>query len=183
MHFIADYCGEEYRDIIKEIVPFEHTIEFTSLGINGTALRQYELAKENTDNIILFQECDYVWRPSVGVHMVEAIEKLELVSPYDHPDFYTRPEIHDQKPKVILFKDNHYRTATRNTMTFGMKRGSFMANYEILKRYGYLDNEVWKDMCENGTPLYTPIPSFATHMVKDFMAPSIPWPVIFDIFS
>jgi len=180
--FIADYCGKEYEAMIEREVPFEYEILWTGLGINGTALKQYELAKKSDDNIILFQECDYIYRPSVGKQMVEAIEKFQLFSPYDHPDFYSRYDIHDKLNEIILYKNNHYRTAKRNTMTFGMTREAFEANYDILMKHGYLDEHVWYEMKDNGYPLHTPLPALATHMVKDYMAPVIPWDAVMKIF-
>lgn len=180
MHFIADFCGKEYEEMIKEIVPFEMKMEFTDLGINGTCLRQYELAKESTDETILFQECDYIYRPDTGKQMEEAIKHFGLISPYDHPDFYLRWDIHEHKSRIELFSNLHYRTAARNTMTFGMSREGFVQNYEILKAHGYLDGPVWKDMRDNFYPLWTPIPSFATHMAKDYLAPSVDWESIWE---
>lgn len=183
MVFIADHCGKEYDEILKEIVPFEFDIIYTSEGINATALRQYDMAYQGKDDLILFQECDYVYRPSSGKLMVEAIKHYELVSPYDHPDFYSRYDIHDRENQIDVFNGHHYRTAKRNTMTFGMTREALERQYKILMKYGYLDNEVWSEMKNNGNQLWTPIPSFSTHMAKDFMAHGIPWEAIFKIYE
>lgn len=175
MHFIADYCGREYEDLIKKEVPFEYEIEFTELGINGTALRQYELAKTVDASTILFQECDYIYNGIVGQKMVNAIEKFNLVSPYDHPDFYVKYDIHDTENKIELLDDTHYRSARRNTMTFGITKQAFLDSYVYFMKYGYLDNEVWDDIFKIGYKMHVPIPSFATHMYKEGLAPSVDW--------
>lgn len=182
MVFIADYCGREYDTILREIVPFEFEVHYTSLGINGTALKQYEMAKQGNDDIVLFQECDYVYRPSVGAQLMEAIEHFGLVSPYDHLDFYMRYDIHDEQNKIQVYNNHHYRTAKRNTMTFGMTKAIFKKQYDILIKYGYLDDEVWRVMRANGSTLWTPIPAMATHMVKDCMSPAIPWETVFNLW-
>ena len=182
MYFIADHCGKEYEDLIKEEVPFKYEIEFTALGINGTALRQYDLAAQTVEDEILFQECDYLYRPSVGSQMVDAIKHFRLLSPYDHPNFYIDKSIHSSTCDVELYNNQHYRTTERNTMTFGMTRYAFLESYEILKKYGYLDNEVWKELKEIGYPLRVPIPSYATHMARDWMAPAIPWDLVQKIY-
>lgn len=173
--FICDKCPEDLYRPLLDTVPFEKEIMFTDLGINDTCLLQYELANAEHDEVILFQECDYVYRPLVGKMMEKAIKKYGLVSPYDHRNFYIDRSIHSQDCKIDLIDEQHFRTVERNTMTFGMTREAFEKNFEILKRWGYLDNEVWHEMRDNGYPLWVPIPSMATHMVKDYLAPGLDW--------
>lgn len=60
-------------------------------------------------------------------------------------------------------------------MTFGMTREVFEKNFDILKEWGYLDGDVWYEMKDNGQELWVPIPSLATHMVKDFLSPGLSW--------
>lgn len=174
--FLLDHCSPEYDDMIKSVVPFTSVLHHMEVGINETCLKQYEWAKEQKDNIILFQECDYLYRPDTGAMMNYAINNLGLVSPYDHRNFYLDRTIHSDYTQIKLLPDDqHYRTTERNTMTFGIRADIFKNNYEIFKKYGYLDNDVWHEMRAKGHPIWVPIPSFATHMVKDFMAPSINW--------
>lgn len=173
--FICDKCPEEKYQKLIDTVPFEHDTMFTNLGINDTCLLQYELANAESDEIILFQEYDYLYRPLVGKLFEKAVKKYGLVSPYDHRNFYMDRSIHSQECKIDLIDEQHFRTTERNTMTFAMTREAFEHNFEILKRWGYLDNEVWREMRENGNPLWVPIPSMATHMVKDYLAPGLDW--------
>lgn len=181
--FICDYCPETYRKLINDLVPFEKEIHFTSLGINGSCLMQYDLAEKEEDDVFLFQECDYLYRPSVGNQTYDAIKNFGLFSPYDHLNFYLDRNIHSPMVMLKLFNNQHYRTVERNTMTFGMTKKAFEDNKEILKKWGYLDNEVWSEMRDNGYELWVPVPSFATHMVKDFMAPCVPWQTIWKILT
>jgi hypothetical protein len=180
MVFICDYCPETYREMIERVVPFEKEILFTNLGINETCLKQYELA-EKVNDVILFQECDYLYRPSVGQQMLDAINEFGLLSPYDHPDFYTRFDIHPTETEVKLFNNAHYRRSRRNTMTFGMTKEVFEDGKKTLNKWGYLDNDVWIELAARGHKLYTPIPGFATHMVKDYLSPAIPWEMLWKI--
>lgn len=183
MVFICDYCPKEYRAMIEDIVPFEKEMLFFNFGINESCVTQYYLAEQTQDDIFLFQECDYLYRPSVGQNMKKAIKQFGLVSPYDHPDFYERFDIHPKETEVKLFNNEHFRISRRNTMTFGMTKKVFNKQKEILKKHGYLDNEVWLEMAENGNRLHTPIPAYATHMVKDFMSPAIPWQILINAFK
>lgn len=173
--YLLDHCDARYKLWIQSIDSQATEIIETNIGINATMLKSYKLALESKEELVLFQECDYLYRPDTGKDFKQAIEGLGLVSPYDHPDFYTRPDIHSPEAYFALVNGHHYRSATRNTMTFGMTRDALVSNYIILNKWGYLDNEVWHEMRANGFPLWTPLPSFATHMVKDYLAPGVDW--------
>lgn len=175
VHFLLDYCGGEYDGMIAKHCPFDYVIEHTELGINGTCLRQYELARDSGEDVILFQECDYVYQEKIGSKMEIAIRELGLVSPYDHPDLYNRYDIHDKENEITIVADHHFRTAKRNTMTFGVRLDILGKHYEIFKKYGYLDSDVWFDLKDAGHRLWVPIPSLATHMVKDYLAKGVDW--------
>lgn len=181
--FICDYCPQRYTELIERIVPFEKEIIYTTLGINGSCLKQYELAQVQSSDVILFQECDYLYRGSVGKDMIKAIKNFGLFSPYDHPDFYNRYDIHPKETEIKLFNNTHYRVSRRNTMTFGMTRKVFDESIDTLNKFGYLDNEVWFELAAHGNYLHTPIPAYATHMTKDFMSPAIPWQLLIEAYK
>lgn len=180
--FICDKCPEEkYRKLLDECL-FEKEIMFTNLGINDTCLLQYELAK-SVETPVLFQECDYLTRPLIGNVFLEALQSLKLVSPCDHRNFYIDRSIHSTKCEVDLIGEQHFRTTERNTMTFGMTHEAFMSNFDILKRWGYLDNDVWREMRDNGFPLWVPIPSMATHMVSNYLSPGLNWEKLWTFYD
>jgi hypothetical protein len=174
VYFILDNCGAEYIELLEQEVPFEFDFEMTNLGINNTMLHAYELARDQ-DQDILFQECDYLYLPDTGPKLVEAVEELGLVSPYDHLNFYLDKTLHSNQVALRLVGDHHWRTTERNTMTFAVKNEVFKKNYDVFYHYGYLDGQVWYDLLSKGHPLWTPIPSLATHMVKDFLSPGVNW--------
>jgi hypothetical protein len=161
--------------MVELVVPFKHSFIPTAMGINETCLTQYELAKETDHKEILFAECDYYWRPGSGKALLEAISSLQLVSPYDHRNFYIDRAIHSEDCKIKLVGDQHWRSTERNTMTFGITKDAFTKLFNTFLYYGYLDNEVWHESREKGYRLWVPIPSLATHMAKDWLAPSIDW--------
>ena len=172
--FLYDFRTADRESMIDQIVPFEYEYYPTSFGINGTMLRAYEMAREQDDDI-LFQECDYLYRPHTGSDLVNGVNALGLVSPYDHPNFYIDRNLHSTSTNIYLVDDVHWRSTERNTMTFAVKNKIFKDNYAIFKKYGYLDADVWYDLKSAGQELYVPIPSLATHMVKDYLAPGIKW--------
>lgn len=178
IHFLCDFCSEVSRETILGIIPQswlpKMTIEYTRLGINGTALRAYQLA-QGVQDIVLFQECDYVYRPNTIDKLIRATWDLGLVSPYDHLNFYIDHTIHSETVDIKLIEDVHFRSTERNTMTFATRPDVFLKGREVFDKYGYLDNDVWHEMRALGFSLYCPIPSIATHMVSGYMAPSVDW--------
>lgn len=172
--FLCDHCDSEYTKLIDDLVPFEHEIIFTNIGINETMLKAYDIASSQDDDI-LFQECDYLYLPGAGEKLVEGLNALGLVSPYDHRNFYIDRLLHSNYAMIELIGDTHWRTTERNTMTFAVRNKIFKDNLDIFNRYGYLDGNVWYDLLAKLQPLWVPIPALATHMVKDFLAPGIDW--------
>lgn len=180
MIFLNDFCDMRYGDMIRSIVPFEFQVEPSEIGINETMLRSYELAYAQDDDI-LFQECDYLYRPGTGKALIEGLNELTLVSPYDHLNFYVDKTLHSNQVILELVGDTHWRSTERNTMTFAIKNRVFKDNYKRFKHWGYLDGDIWYEMLGKGYPMFVPIPSFATHMITDFMAPSVDWKSLYEV--
>lgn len=176
IHFLMDYCGYEYDSMLDMYVPWTHIKEHTELGINGTMLRAYELASQ-TDDIVLLQECDYVWQPNSGKLMEQAIKELRMVSPYDHRNFYLDHNLHSKTCDIELVNDHHFRSTERNTMTWGCDSKLIKDNYDLFTKYGYLDSDIWRELKERGVTLFVPIPSLASHMAEGWMAPGVNWEV------
>lgn len=174
VHFLADYCKPGIADMIEKRMPFDYTLEKSEVGINETMRMAYELAADLND-VVVFVECDYLWRPGIGKRYKEAIKELGLVSPYDHKNFYIDTIMHSPTCEVTLVNDYHYRSTERNTMTWGTHSSVVKKNLQMLKAHGYLDDEVWADLLIAGYQLYVPIPSFATHCVGAYLSPGINW--------
>jgi hypothetical protein len=155
-------------------IPFEHKIINSDVGINQTMLDSYNLACE-VDDFVLFQECDYLYNGNKGKTFLRALEELELVSPYDHLNFYKDKSLHSEECKIKLVDGHHFRTTERNTMTWGCHSSLVKENKDILDREGYLDGPVWYELKARGYDLHVPIPSMATHMVRDYLAPNVDW--------
>ena len=179
IRFICDHCEDpEMTDyLIQSTVPWKFSTEYTNVGQNETMLMSYEMAK-NENDFVLFQENDYIYRPGIGRTFVDALEALKLVSPYDHKNFYQCEELHSKDVHLELVSNHHFRTTERNTMTWGCHGNLILKYYDIFMKYGYLDGDVWYDLKKEGVQMYVPIPSFATHMAADWLAPNVDWPEI-----
>ena len=172
--FIADHASREMIKTLEEF-PWEgSSVIKTSIGQNETMVLSYELASELEDYVV-FQESDYYYRNDIGSTYLEAMKALGIVSPYDHPNFYHAREYHKEECRIKLVDNHHFRTCERNTMTWGCHTNIIKENLDMLKGHGYLDGQVWYDLLEKGYPLWTPIPSFATHMVESCLSPGIDW--------
>lgn len=172
--FICDFCPPQYNDLLSDIVPFEYDVINTESGIDKTCQLQYTLASQTNDGIILFQECDYLYGRN-AIPLLNATEELGLVSPYDNRNFYIDKALHSEDCKIRLIGDATFRSVERDTMTFMVRSDVFQKHYKTFEKYGYLDGDVWYDLKRDGQTLWAAVPSFATHMVRDYMAPNVPW--------
>jgi hypothetical protein len=172
-HFILDFCGPEYDKMLQDVAK-NYTFEHSEAGINATMLKSYELASKEK-GFVLFAECDYIWRPIVGRVFIDALKELDIVSPYDHRNFYIDRTIHSPTCDLQLIDDCHFRTTERNTMTWGTHSDTVRECREILDTFGYLDDKVWSMLLIMGKRLWVPVPSMATHCVKDYLAPGVSW--------
>jgi hypothetical protein len=172
-HFILDFCGPEY-DLLLKSYGGDYTSEHSEAGINATMLRSYELASK-AQGYVLLAECDYIWRPAIGRIFVDALKELDIVSPYDHRNFYIDRTIHSPTCDIELIDDYHFRTTERNTMTWGTHSDTIRECREILDTFGYLDDKVWSMLLIAGKRLWVPILSFSTHCVTDYLSPGVDW--------
>lgn len=169
---ICDRSPEFYETFVKSIVPFPMVIEFTNSGVKENAVHQYDFVED--DDIYLFQECDYLYTPYAGAKMVEACKEFDFISPYDHPDKYKEGMI----PKNIEYMkvDGHMWRSTDSTTSTFMARGEMVKKeMDLFRSYGWDDHARWIDLGTKGYTLWTPLPSLATHMVEDYMAPEVDW--------
>lgn len=177
MVFINDYCDLPHIEMIKKYCPFEMEMVNTQIGINESCLLQYKMYEKEKDDVVLFQECDYIHRKPLTESMIQS---LLLVSPYDHPDKYNNYVNGFYKSFLQLEGGSHFRSIPSTTSTFACTKKVFNSIKEILYKYGYIDKERWEEILRTKFhdlkyTLWSPIPSFATHMLIDWMAPNIDW--------
>lgn len=180
-HFILDFCSLEYDKLLKDSVK-DYVSEHSQMGINQTMLRSYDLASQEK-GFVLMAECDYLYRPNIGRIFMNALEELDIVSPYDHRNFYVDRVLHSPTCEIQLVDDYHFRTTERNTMTWGCHSDLVREHKDILDKHGYLDDQVWFDLWMAGKKLWVPVPSFATHCVIDYLAPSVDWESIWKTYQ
>jgi len=186
MNFILDNCGSEWDKMINEVYP-GNIVHITRndntplMGYDHTSYyTQLDMAK-GVDDYVLFQEDDYVYLPDSGKKLLDALKVLEFVSPYDHLEFYTRTLDYHKPPfDIRLVGDHHWRTIDFCTMTWGCHSSRLSDYWDELHLHGCWDKDTWTEMAKKGAKLWTPIPSLATHMHRDFLPPGIDWEEVFN---
>lgn len=165
--FISD-CAEKWRKDLQK--PHDKWIECPGAGNFGTFKEQLNRARWDARCLLL--EDDYLWKPSVSRVFMEALSKYSLVFPYDHPKHYTEPEF----APVEMIKDGHrqYRTCKSNTLTFATTGDFIRRHYNTFTTHGVQDHALFSELSQEAK-LVCPIPSLATHLVADCMAPGVDW--------
>jgi hypothetical protein len=165
--FLCDHTGD-YDDYLSSVVKHEFRTEYSKQDINYTYLRSIDIAKESNDDV-LFQECDYLYKEGAGKEMLEAVKNFGFISPYDHPDKYPSDGV-----KIRLFNGRHWRNAPSTTMTYMATKENIKNHSDLLSKHGYLDHQMWVELThKTGKELWTPIPALATHMVKAHISPGM----------
>lgn len=174
---LLDKPTAQFRQIFEGVDTVEETF-YSSFdeGNIKSFHRQIELGMEH-GGPFLFIEDDYLFLPTAGKHIYDALHTEEseefFITPYDHPDYY-RDERHQYERIVRMMGDYHWGSVSATTLTFGGTRKALEAERSTILSYGWADYPMWCDVTKR-TPLYAAIPSLATHMETPHLAPGVNW--------
>lgn len=177
--FIIDKPTCELVELV-ETCPFKHEIETCDIGNVGTFHKQLEYAKDIEGNVLLLED-DYLWLPDSGSKFIDAMGVDSFVTPYDHPDYYRLDEHflwNNDTSGLEILGGHHWHSVRSTTLTFGGFGETFANWYEYMLPYGVNDFDMWNMITSgnNGSSvLLSPIPSLATHVESDMLAPNIDW--------
>ncbi|GIW70221.1 MAG: hypothetical protein KatS3mg101_0968 [Patescibacteria group bacterium] len=149
-------------------------VVFSSHGNVETFHKQLDLACETKDEKVLFCEDDYLWRPNTISLLDRALDKFQIVSPYDHPGHY-REERFNYPKKMVELDGVVYREAPSNTLTFACRTNIIKENLLVIKSFGIRDHELFTELRKRGYEMFVPVYSFATHLVEGLLAPNVDW--------
>jgi hypothetical protein len=129
------------------------------------------------DDDILFLEDDYLWRPNTIPSLIQALPKFGLVSPYDHPDFYSP----DEPTATQIYKIGNvlWRKCPTNTHTFFVRKDILKKHFDIIGANQF-DWLMYTRLAVKGVPCFCPVPSFATHLNTGHIALGIDWKSLID---
>lgn len=166
---LLDKPNDEFRSIYQgEEIEELHFNGFNDGNI-GTFHRQIDLALQSEDRF-LFLEDDYFFLPEAG-KVISQIT-LPFFTPYLHPDYFTNSNF--RFPKDVIFDHHYWMSINSTTLTFGGSHQALVQEAETMKRYGWQDDPMWKEITTR-QQLYTPIPTLATHMETPYLSLGVDW--------
>lgn len=167
------------KELGKFIESLGYEVEYRNLGSNENSLLWQldyaEKAIKNFDYLYLLED-DYIHREDAIDTIINGLEKLDLVTGYDHLDRYLREDDATKNKESIYFiKDKHWRTCESTTCTWAVS--SKIARTVIKKAKIFLlkDRELFRELIKNKIRLHSPIPAVSTHIHKSFMSPGQNW--------
>ncbi len=174
--FILDTCPKQYRELIKRLkIKDCEIIDFKKAGNKGTWFVQLEIVKRlKNNNLVYFAEDDYFYLKNSGERIYQALNKIDFVGPCDHLNYYKKPMVNN-KENIEVFSNYHFRSSESTCLTFGTSANLIKNNFGLFHKFGTFDHPLWLALKRKGYKLFTPIPSLATHMVKNALAPGIDW--------
>ena len=122
---IAKVNHQKYRNLIKEQ---KNEQTFSNLA---SLLFCFEIAKENTEDLVFFVEDDYLHFEPMLEEMIASYERISsqinkdiFMCPADYPYLY----MNNQKTNVLIGNKRHWRTINETLCTF-------MTNKNFLEKY------------------------------------------------
>lgn len=170
-------------------------VSFPGLGNSPSYRETLALAVAlPADSLVYFAEDDYLYTPQALEKLLAAFDEIpaaQYVTLFDHMDRYTRAD--DSRrgySRLYLAGGLHWRTVESTCMTFGARVRTLQSDAWI-HRLGTVpktprDRTIWR--CTQGEKeffwkfpkrtLVGPIPSLATHMDPEGLAPNVDWEAV-----
>lgn len=177
LNIIFDNCKNETMTACMEIAPNAKVVG-TSLGNAGSFLYSLDMALQLPDDeVVLFQEDDYLFRKGSRQALLEGLEIADLVTLYDHSDKYLQQNL---RPEYILLSQScHWRTCASTTMTFASTVGTLRKCESSIRKWVSGahpdDHRMFCELNQQGYFLISALPAFATHGETAWLAPLIDW--------
>lgn len=183
--FLLDDCPTAWALAVHDIVrPYLHVgavtydiVELDGIGNKPSFLKQLEMALDGPDDeFVYFAEDDYLYRPMAVAKMLgfSNVMANSFITPYDHPDRYSRGDDRFVKSHIEVWDDWHWRTAESTTMTFGAPRELIKDNIHRIQYRACEGRGMWYSI-PAAYRLWGPIPSLATHVQDGVLASCVDW--------
>ena len=148
------------------------------------------IAKKENSDLFYFVEDDYIHSLETITEMLFFYEKFSsifntkpVLLPSDYPYLYTK----NNKTKIYLGENRHWRLVDESLVTFLMDKDLILQNFNNLKTMGIKWEDPWeKPLHEiyNKHPCLSPIPSLAYHCANINsvfgLSPNIKWKSVWD---
>lgn len=185
LNILLDGCPDEWVTIARcAALDIPHNIiMLDGIGNKPSFLKQLEMALDGPDDeFVYFAEDDYLYRKEAVTKMLNFAQFgfEDFITLYDHPDRYSRGDDRSL-PNYIEVWDWHWRTVESTTMTFGAQRSTIRNAEGIIREYACEGRRMWYPILMERSQFYwhpflwSPIPSLATHVQNDVLAPCVDW--------
>jgi hypothetical protein len=192
---------QKIHSIFNHFVINYKFIELEKRGWNESALKQFEMGKESSSDLIYFVEDDYLHYEDAIQEMIDEygnisslVQNEVAIYPFDEPRNYTGSFI--ENSLVVYGKNRHWRTVTFSPFTLMCNPKIVRENWpdfytlatEYMTEWGIKNNitedttisNIWR----NRVMLFNPIPSLALHLqFEEQKDPYINWKDLWDSIS
>lgn len=181
--FLLDGCPpiDWVRVVFDAMDPYSvityDIIKLDGIGNKPSFLEQLEMALDGPDDeFVYFAEDDYLYRPMAIAKMLgfNSVMENSFITPYDHPDRYSRGDDRFVESHIEVRDDWHWRTAESTTMTFGASRRLIKDTAHVMRYNACEGRRMWYSIPARYR-LWSPIPSLATHVHDGVLAPCVDW--------
>lgn len=149
VYIILDGCPPEYKALFKKTligIDYEF-IELNGVGNAATFDLQMDLLlNQDKSEIIYFAEDDYFYLDNTFETLISSIddEKIDFLTPYNHPDIYTL-DFHNYEKKYIEVAGRRWVKCLSTTMTFITTKTILKETRSIFNTYtkSNYDSSLW----------------------------------------
>ncbi len=157
---------EKYKSIIKKQVKTETFSNLASL------LQSFEIAKNQSDDLIFFIEDDYIHSEKMLDEMIASYERIAsqvkkdiIMCPADYPYLY----MNNEKTNILIGSNRHWRTINKTLCTFMLSKNLLSKYWEnfyktCLDRHDPFEKYI-NEIYENEVCI-SPIKSLSLHLTN-----------------
>jgi hypothetical protein len=198
-NFLKHFPKEEvaiYADNVKDstyewLQTYDCSLVRTQGGSSAAGFRivfEDALTIDNESEIVYFVEDDYLHLDGSRAAIIEALERADYVSLYDHADKYIPAsqggnyfiyEDGAEETKVFVTKSSHWKLTNSTTMTFATKVKTLKQDAPTWQEYTRgthpHDFQCFLALRDKRRTLVTPIPGLSTHCEPRWASPLIDW--------
>lgn len=146
---VLDGCPDCFEKMLIKNVeePRLKIIRTNRIGNNATFILQIHiLSNKASSDYVYFAEDDYFYIEHLE-HMLEFIRRnplVDFVSPYDHPDYYFRKDLHPYEIFSLTYGNRIWKNVMSTTCTFLTRKGILKEASEFFKSYARIgDYLMW----------------------------------------
>jgi len=146
---ILDGCPRSFEKIFRENVSEDalRVVNVDGVGNSATFLLQTSLLSNHASmEYVYFAEDDYFYIGHVK-EMVELASRkpfIDFLSPYDHPDYHFRKDVHPYKAVSFEYNGRLWKNVMSTCCTFLTRKSVLVEACEVLESYKDLgDHLMW----------------------------------------